>query len=249
MSIAYRVLLRLSHRQDTEVTAGPTDNPLETIYRSYPDFPALIAGRRVLDFGCGHGHEAVAMARAGAGEVVGLDIQSEYIAFARTLGGDTPNVGFTTDLPPSGDFDVVLSQNSMEHFSDPAAVLREMAAHLRPGGVALVVFCPPWLAPYGHHMHYFLRVPWVHLFFPESAVMAARSHYRDDGATRYEEVTGGLNRMTLRKYERLVRESPLELERYRLIAVKGLPGVTRVPILRELLTNRVISLLRKPAPR
>src|SRR5690606_31046252 len=63
-------------RTDTDETANsrggiPSLGKLDKI----PGFRDLIAGRCVLDFGCGRGYEVVAMALAGAARVVGLDIQ------------------------------------------------------------------------------------------------------------------------------------------------------------------------------
>jgi hypothetical protein len=54
-------------------------------------------------------------------------------------------------------------------------------------------------------------VPWVHLLFPERFVMQERRRYDPrDAATRYAEVSGGLNQMTLRRFLRLMRNSDLE---------------------------------------
>ena len=36
------------------------------------------------------------------------------------------------------------------------------------------------------------KLPWVNLLFPERVVLAVRSRYRTDGATRYEDCGGGL---------------------------------------------------------
>jgi hypothetical protein len=93
----------------------------------------------------------------------------------------------------------------------------------------------------------FTRMPWVNLLFSESTVMRVRSLFRDDGATRYEEVKGGLNRMTLRRFERIIRESGLLLEWRRYYAVQGLPIVHRIPGLREFLTASVACVLRPPS--
>ncbi len=42
------------------------------------------AGRSILDVGCGPGHYSIALARKGAGEVLGLDIAPGMIALARS---------------------------------------------------------------------------------------------------------------------------------------------------------------------
>ena len=72
--------------------------------------PALVRGRRVLDFGCGSGVAAIAAARAGAGEVVACDIDAD--ALAATAANASLN-GVEVILEESyeacgGDFDVIL---------------------------------------------------------------------------------------------------------------------------------------------
>jgi SAM-dependent methyltransferase len=232
------------------VPATPAD-ALRRLHAAFPDISSRIHGRRVLDFGCGRGFQAVALVVAGAGEVVGLDTNAQLLATGRDWAAAQQvegRVRFVTALGPTdeGAFDVILSQDSMEHFPDPAAVLEVMRWALRPGGELLVTFSPPWFAPYGAHMHYFTAVPWVHLLFSERTVMAVRGRYRQDGATRYEEVEGGLNRMSVAKFERLVRESGLEMTWRRYVALKRVPMVTKLPVLRELFINEVDCVLRRP---
>ncbi len=54
------------------------------------------------------------------------------------------------------EFDVVISQNSMEHFGNPEDIIEKMFSLTRPNGRTLITFGPPWFAPYGSHMHFFL---------------------------------------------------------------------------------------------
>jgi hypothetical protein len=125
-------------------------------------------------------------------------------------------------------------------------VLQAMKDALRPGGLLLITFGPPWYAPYGSHMHFFCKLPWLNVIFPERAVMAVRNRFRSDGAQRYEDVESGLNKMSLRAFERLVKRSGLELVRNRYNSVKGLDVLTKIPVIRELCTSRVTVVLRKP---
>jgi len=40
-------------------------------------------------------------------------------------------------------------------------------------------------------------LPWAHLLFPESVIMNERKRFRpDENANKFEEVKGGLNKMT-----------------------------------------------------
>ena len=215
-----------------------------------PELAPLIRGRRVLDFGCGVGHHAVGMAAFGASSVTGLDINEEWLEAGRRLAAehDFRNaVEFVSVIRNEdlGSYDLVLSHNSMEHFSEPASVLRQMRELLAAGGNAVISFSPPWLSPYGAHMHFFTPVPWVHLLFPERSVMRVRMRYRNDGAMRYEDVEGGLNRMTIRRFQDLVRDAGFRVDRLNLTPVRGLPLVKDIPVVREFLVTRVVAILSR----
>ena len=122
-----------------------------------------------------------------------------------------------------------------------------MASALAPGGRILIVFGPPWFAPYGSHMQFFTPLPWVNLLFGERTVMRVRSRYKKDGARRYEEVEGGLNRMSLSKLEGILDRSGLVVVWSHYRAVKGIRWLVRIPILRELFTSQVALELAMPA--
>ena len=75
--------------------------------------------------------------------------------------------------------------------------------------------------------------------------MAVRSRYRDDGATRYEDVESGLNRMTVARFERTVAASGLTVHLRRCECVKRLDALSRLPLIRELFVNRISCVLSK----
>ena len=249
-------LLSALARPPAEVARGDAQEeyavepPLAKLERVFPDFRARIRDRRILDFGCGRGHQSVSLAQAGAAHVLGLDTNPPMIAHGRSLAeraGVSDCVEFATHvaIEQAGTFDLVISQNAMEHYPDPKAILEEMIRALHPDGLILLTFGPPWFAPWGSHMGYFLKVPWVNLLFPEATVMRLRSRYRSDDAQRYEEVEGGLNRMTVRKFERLVSETGLDVLFQHYECVTGLNWLGRLPILRELFINDITCILRR----
>jgi hypothetical protein len=131
----------------------------------------------------------------------------------------------------------------MEHFPSPDDELRKMRPAVSRNGAILVTFGPPWFAPYGSHMQFFTNLHWVNLLFSEDTVMRVRARYRSDGATRYEEVEGGLNRMSLAKFERLVRSCHTRIVYRKYEAVKRMDWLTKVPVARELLTNHASFIL------
>jgi len=217
-------------------------DPLKDLRREFPDLANLLREREVLDFGCGLGDQAAAIAREFSARVVGYDKHTGLIAAAARRYGQLAQF---TDRLDGRRFDVVISQDAMEHFDDPESALAAMAAALRPGGVVLMMFGPPWWAPYGAHMRFFCAIPWLQLWFSEKTVMAVRARYRHDGARRYEEVESGLNRMSLAKFERLLRNSELKIRERHYIGVKRIQFLTRLPLIRELMTVLVAVTLTK----
>jgi SAM-dependent methyltransferase len=100
-----------------------------------------LRGRRVLDVGCGHGHELARMRELGArpGDLLGVDLLPERVALARELHPDIQfRVADATALDlPSESFDVVLSFTVLSSvLADGVArrIASEMTRVLRPGG-------------------------------------------------------------------------------------------------------------------
>ncbi len=99
-----------------------------------------LAGRRVLDVGCGGGILAESMAADGA-QVMGIDLSDKALAVARLHGLES---GITVDyreisaetLAQShpGHFDVVTCMEMLEHVPDPAAIVAACARMVRPDG-------------------------------------------------------------------------------------------------------------------
>lgn len=102
---------------------------------------APLAGRRVLDVGCGGGILSDAMAREGA-EVLGIDLAAKALKVAQlhALEAQTPRVSYrevsaealAEEQPAS--FDVVTCMEMLEHVPDPASVVRACATLVKPGG-------------------------------------------------------------------------------------------------------------------
>jgi SAM-dependent methyltransferase len=98
-------------------------------------------GSRVLDLGCGTGELARALATAGL-QVTGCDVSPQMLLrAARDRGRCAGWVRLEPDwrtLPfASAAFDVVVAASVLEYVTEPAAVLRECARVLHPGGVVL----------------------------------------------------------------------------------------------------------------
>jgi ubiquinone/menaquinone biosynthesis C-methylase UbiE len=248
------ILSSFSRKPHAPDYAGGTINTelataLDFLTFTVPGFLEIIKDKKVLDFGCGWGWQAVSMAQRGAKSVVGIDIQDLSGARERAQHyGCADKVRFVSQLEPDmlGSFDLIVSCSSFEHFADPEASLRLMISAARIGGQVIVSFAEPWYSPHGSHMNFFTKVPWVNLLFSEDAVMEVRSQFRKDGARRYEDVEGGLNRMTLAKFENIISSSGMHVEFLEYYSVKGLPLVKHIPMIRELLVASAACILRKP---
>ena len=95
-------------------------------------------GERLLDVACGTGvvaREGVARVGAG-GRVVGLDVNANMLSVARTIAPAVEWHEGNAMAPPfdDGAFDVVVCQQGLQFFPDPAIGLREMHRVLTPGG-------------------------------------------------------------------------------------------------------------------
>lgn len=98
-------------------------------------------GESILDIGCGDGfHDARITARGAA--VVGIDIHESRLAFARRH-NSSPRAQYRSldatrmDFADNS-FDKAISFCVIEHFTDEAAVLRNIARVLKPGGRLLL---------------------------------------------------------------------------------------------------------------
>lgn len=187
----------------------------------------LLAGIRdkdVIDFGCGDGDEAIEIAQAGARSVVGVDIQSARFPAAlerAVAAGVADRVTFMERARTPAD--VIVSIDSFEHFAAPDEILRIMAALLRPDGHVVVSFGPTWYHPLGGHL--FSVFPWAHLLFTEAALIRWRSDFKTDGAQHFGEVAGGLNQMTIRRFEKLVANSPLRVVHFEAVPIRRLQPI------------------------
>jgi SAM-dependent methyltransferase len=241
--VQYRLLKRIAPTESTHLSGAA--------YAGRSKLRVLLGDRLfeacrekdVLDFGCGAGAEAVELASI-AKSVYGLDIIPRLLDQARRRAAASGLEGictFGTELPRNK-VDVIISLDSFEHFDDPASVLRTMFDLLRPGGQVITSFGPTWYHPFGGHL--FSIFPWAHLIFTEAALIRWRSDIRSDGATRFREVEGGLNQMTIGRFERLVEESPLTLVSLEAVPIRRLERLN-VPLTREFTTAIVRGVLSR----
>jgi SAM-dependent methyltransferase len=116
----------------------------------------FVAGRRVLDAGCGMAYGTALLAESGAAEAVGIDIAASVVeAAAADVGdavrlevGDLSHLNFT-----DGSFDVVVCFETIEHVEEPFAAMDELVRVLAPGGL-IIISTPDRNATYSPNPHH-----------------------------------------------------------------------------------------------
>jgi 2-polyprenyl-6-hydroxyphenyl methylase/3-demethylubiquinone-9 3-methyltransferase len=128
---------------DTESEFRPLHeiNPLrlDWINRQMP-----LAGKKVIDVGCGGGILAESMAARGA-QVTGIDMAPAPLQVARLhlkeSGHDVEYVQSTAEnmaASRAGEFDVVTCMEMLEHVPDPGSVIASCARLVKPGGMVFL---------------------------------------------------------------------------------------------------------------
>lgn len=119
-----------------------------------------VAGKKVLDYGCGSGYGTALISDACA-HITGIDISAEAIVHAKSH-FSAENLSFLqieqvekAPLPfPDASFDVVLSFQVIEHVADVPAYLQEIYRVLSPGGYVLIA------TPDRSSRLFFFQKPW-----------------------------------------------------------------------------------------
>lgn len=140
-----------------------------------------VAGKRVLDYGCGCGASSICLARLGAASVEGVEPNPAFVAAARLRWRDSVvarpaemgacrgafhQVADTTHLPCDDDaFDVVVMNAVLEHIPPPQrrAHLREVWRVLAPGGHLFIGETPNRVWPKDAHTTRLWWIPYLPL--------------------------------------------------------------------------------------
>ncbi len=239
------------------------------MFSSLPQFD--FQDKRILDLGCGLGGRAAWLARKGAREAVGIDINAAEIGEASRLRDglypDLTNLWYyhckeDEHISSLGEFDLVLLLDSLEHVVSPLKILRLARKYVRPGGKVYFTTLG-WYHHYGSHM----GIPFATVFFSDETIVnftrwqIRRPDYKptiwdsDPPTARWEGVYDlrdrpgeYLNKITIRQMKKLVKYSPFLRGRvvvlgFRRAHLRWLNPLRHVPILNEVFHSGVVGIL------
>lgn len=135
------------------------------------------AGMSVLEIGCAEGGVLLAFLEKGC-QGVGVELSAprvetaegflaDYIAKgqARIINKNIYDPSFEEEF--SGQFDLIVLKDVIEHIPDQLKVMGKMKTFLKPGGHIYFGF-PPWMMPFGGHQQIartkIAKLPYLHLF-------------------------------------------------------------------------------------
>ena len=197
-----------------------------------------LAGKTVVDLGCGPGLYTDAF-RAASAHVIPVDNDPAELELA----GDPPDgvlIADAGDLPlEDASVDGAFCSNLLEHTPNTPAVIAEIERILKPGGWGYISWTN-WYSPWGGHD----MTPY-HYLGPR---LGPRLYVRRHGQPRKNPYGAGLWPVHVGPTLRLVRSLPgLEIERVEPRYWPRLAFITRIPLVREVLTWNCVIRVRKRA--
>ena len=176
---------------------------------------------------------------------------------------------------PDDSFDAIVSINVLEHVANLRQVLAECRRVLRQTGLMFFHF-PPFYSPWGAHLEGWVHYPWPHVVFSDRTLIevARRAEGRQRNNSRFIHSAQvdwaqldrlpDLNRATLREVRQLLDDLNLRVVEAHLLpvgrhylqrhgrlgqaALAMLNQVTNWPVLREVLTTKMVFVLDKGDP-
>ena len=162
-------------RTESDHEATGLDDFLSRFHSGFLDD---LAGKTILDFGCGYGGKAVELARRlPSAFVIGIEphqkkiVKAKDFALRQGVGNCEFRLCTQESVPlPDESIDAIVCHDVLEHVHDPAVVLREMHRVLKSKGRGYIVF-PPYDGPISHHLDFITSMPGLHWIFSAHTIM------------------------------------------------------------------------------
>jgi SAM-dependent methyltransferase len=131
------------HPSSTHQPSGLSDVQFAFNYRYFVGL-AAVSGRRILDYGCGEG-QTVALARTRGLDMWGADTFAGFFAgWADSLTPGSRDYVRRIENGradyPDNHFDLVISNQVLEHVSNPEAIISDIHRVVKPGGTFIAAF-------------------------------------------------------------------------------------------------------------
>ena len=224
----------------------------------------MFLDKEVLDMGCAAAGKSLYFVSLGAKHVTGVDIvehyRSEAEQMAEQLGFSdrfTFVLGSAYEMPFEDKcFDTVIMNDFMEHVDNPSAAIKEAMRLVRPGGRIFINF-PPYYHPTGAHLSDAINIPWVQLFYSDSALIKAYKElirsvpdeaerlalrfYTDENGVEH---IGYINKMTLKKFKGILRELSIVPQYYREVPLRRYFALlAKIPGIKELFVKMAVCVI------
>jgi SAM-dependent methyltransferase len=223
-----------------------------------------LAGKDVLDFGCGHAITALGIAlRHPGSRVVGIDINSDpgqCVSLARDqlrLERLPDNLSLHQVLPGqlhdnADRFDLIYSWSVFEHVEQRllAPTLRLLRAKLRRNGLLFIQIAPLYYSVNGSHLMDLIAEPWGHLLNQHSLYLEKLEKAADPtGYSDLRSMFETLNKLTAAGLLSVVKAAGFKvLREYRTENIQPIPpelaGIYQTDVL---LTEQIVLLMRPEA--
>ena len=233
------------------------------------------AGKTVFELGCNRGYMMNSFLEREKFEAIGGDIDADALETARAKFGDRIKFVQTTadSIPlPDQSVDVIYTIDTVEHLIELDKIFAECYRILKPGGTMLVHF-GAWYGPYGTHLEDIIPFPWANVVFSMDTLLKVAAHLYDSpdysvACYFLDEKTGKpkpnpyldkskwdnfLNRITIRRFRRVIRDSQFETVHLENIGFGGktfkvgrsLAKLSQLPVTEELFTKATFAVLKK----